>query len=133
MDFLENFSKILSDLTGISQTPILLTTYSVIAIIIIDLLEKGITFLNTKLNKNDRNLYLFNKKTHIAKIIITIIVILFIWENQIQNIITFISFVSAAATLAIRDIIINFFAGIFISIYKPFKIEDRIEIKDITT
>ena len=132
MDFLENFSKILSDLTGISQTPILLTTYSVIAIIIIDLLEKGITFLNTKLNKNDRNLYLFNKKTHIAKIIITIIVILFIWENQIQNIITFISFVSAAATLAIRDIIINFFAGIFISIYKPFKIEDRIEIKDIT-
>ena len=55
MDFLENFSKILSDLTGISQTPILLTTYSVIAIIIIDLLEKGITFLNTKLNKNDRN------------------------------------------------------------------------------
>ena len=132
MDFLENFSKILSDLTGISQTPILLTTYSVIAIIIIDLLEKGITFLNTKLNKNDRNLYLFNKKTHIAKIIITIIVILFIWENQIQNIITFISFVSAAATLAIRDIIINFFAGIFISIYKPFKVEDRIEIKDIT-
>ena len=61
MDFLENFSKILSDLTGISQTPILLTTYSVIAIIIIDLLEKGITFLNTKLNKNDRNLY-FNIK-----------------------------------------------------------------------
>ncbi|MGM9878485.1 MAG: mechanosensitive ion channel family protein [Bacilli bacterium] len=132
MNFFQNFSKILSDLTGISETPILLTTYSIIAIIIIDLLAKGITFLNTKLNKNDKNLYLFNKKTHIAKIIITIIVILFIWEEQIQNIITFISFVSAAATLAIRDVIINFFAGLFITVYKPFKIEDRIEIKDAT-
>ena len=58
MEFLQNFSKILSELTGISQTPILLITYSVIAVIIIDLLAKGVTFLNTKLNKNDKNLYM---------------------------------------------------------------------------
>ena len=132
MEFLQNFSKILSEFTGISQTPILLITYSVIAVIIIDLLAKGVTFLNTKLNKNERSLYLFNKKTHIVKIILSIIVLLFIWENHIQNIITLISFISAAATFAIRDIILNFFAGLFISIYKPFKVEDRIEVKDLT-
>lgn len=130
MNFLQEFSKILSELTGISKTPILLTTYSIIAIIIIDLLTRGITFLNTQLNKNERNLYLFNKKTRIAKFIITTLILLFIWEKQLGNIITFISFIGAAATLAMRDVILNLFAGIVISIKKPFKIEDRIEIKD---
>ena len=36
MSFLEEFSKTLSTISGISQTPILLITYSVIAIIIIE-------------------------------------------------------------------------------------------------
>lgn len=133
MKFLQEFSKILSNLTGINQVPILLTTYSIIAIIIIALIAKGISFLNTKLNKDERSLYILNKKIHIIKLITTTIILLFIWEKQIQSIITFISFVGAAATLAIRDIIVNFFAGIYISLYKPFKVEDRIEVKEGST
>lgn len=131
MNFFKDFSKTLSEMTGISSEPILLITYSIIAIIVIDLIAKGLMFLNTQFNKNERRLYLFNKKTKIIKLLITVFILLFIWENKIPNVITFISFISAAATFAIRDIILNFFAGLFITIKKPFKIEDRIEIRDV--
>lgn len=128
MNFLQDLSHNLSELTGISETPILLIIYSIIVIIIMDLLYRGITFLNTQFNKNEKALYLFNKKAHIVKTILTILILLFIWENQIQNIITIISFMGAAATLAIRDIILNFFAGIYISVSKSIRVEDRIEV-----
>ena len=37
-------------------------------------------------------------------------------------------FVSAALTLALREVITNWFAGIYIKIKKPFRLEDRIEV-----
>ena len=130
MNFLEEFSKSLSNISGINNVPILLTIYSIIAIIIISLLARGIMFLNTTLNNDSKNIYLFNKQIRIAKIIITTIVLFLIWEKQIQSVITFISFIGAAATLALKDIILNFFAGIYIHFYKPFKLEDRVEVDD---
>ena len=131
MDFLKEFSKILSELSGISQTPILLTIYSILSIIIISLIARGIIFLNTELNKNEKSLFLFNKKINLIKVILEFLIIVFIWEEQIDNVITLISFVSAAATLAVRDVIVNFFAGIYITVYKPFRLEDRIEVNGI--
>lgn len=129
MNFLENFCKILSELTGIKLTFITLSTYTIIAIIIIDLIARGISLLNTELNKNEKSIYTINKKIKIIKVLIIIFIIFIIWEEQIQNIITILSFATAAATLAIRDIILNFIAGLYISICKPFKLEDRIEIE----
>ena len=43
---------------------------------------------------------------------------------------TFISVISAAMTIALRDFILNFFCGIYITFKKPFKVEDRIQIED---
>ena len=40
-------------------------------------------------------------------------------------------FLLFALTIALRDIILNFFCGIYIKIKKPFKVEDRIQIGDI--
>lgn len=61
--------------------------------------------------------------------IIEILIIYLIWESNIKNAMTLISFVSAAITLSLKDYILNLFAGFYIKIYKPFKLEDRIEIK----
>ena len=57
-----------------------------------------------------------------------VLIIYLLWENSIKNIITLISFISAAITLSLKDLIFNLFAGIYIKINKPFKLEDRIEI-----
>lgn len=131
MNIIKNFSITLSNILGINQTYILLITYTILTIIIIHVMSKIMIFLNTKLNKNEKKLYTINKKIRIIKITLVTLSLIFIWETQIKNIITLISFIGAAATLALRDIIVNFFAGIYISIYKPFKVEDRIEINGI--
>lgn len=132
MNIITNFSSIIAEISGINKTYISLIIYTALTIITIYIVTKILIFINTKFNKNEKNLYIINKRIKIIKIILIILGITLIWETQLNNIITFISFIGAAATLALRDIIVNFFAGIYISIYKPFKIEDRIEINDIT-
>ncbi len=132
MNIITNFSTIMAKMSGINKTYISLVIYTTLTIITIYIVTKILIFINTKLNKNEKSLYIINKRIKIIRIILIILGIILIWETQLQNIITFISFIGAAATLALRDIIVNFFAGIYISIYKPFKIEDRIEINDIT-
>ena len=54
-----------------------------------------------------------------------------IWSINLSNIVTLITFISAAFTIALRDIIFNFFCGMYISIKRPFSVEDRIEFDDI--
>lgn len=132
MDFIKTFSKNLSELFGINAELILLITYTILTILIIGLIARGIIFLNTEFNKDAKKLYIFNKKISIAKVIIEFLIILFIWQEQISNIITLISFMGAAATLALRDMISNFIAGIYITIRKPIRLDDRIETTGLT-
>jgi len=56
---------------------------------------------------------------------------LIIWWDYVEHIMTLISFLSAAFAIAIRDIILNWFCGLYIKIHRPFKIEDRIEVNGI--
>ena len=81
--------------------------------------------------KNNKTQY---KLLQFIKIILTIIeflIIYLLWENNIKNIITLISFISAAITLSLKDIIFNLFSGIYIKLQKPFVLEDRIEINNL--
>ena len=78
--------------------------------------------------KNNKKQY---KLLQFIKLLISIsevLIIYLLWENNIRNIITLISFISAAITLSLKDLIFNLFSGIYIKINKPFKLEDRIEI-----
>ena len=102
--------------------------YTILTLIIgkalIYILKKQLIKIN-----NNRLQY---KTLNFIKLIISIVQILIIyliWENNIKNAMTLISFVSAAITLSLKDYIFNLFAGLYIKIYKPFKLEDRIEIK----
>jgi len=128
---LEKYINLLSNIIGINNKYLLLIGYSIIAIIIIILIIKTLIYINTKFTKDEKTLYLTNKRLNVLKIVFIVLSTILIWEHEIQNIITFISFIGAATTLALRDIIVNFFAGIYITIYKPFKLEDRIEISGI--
>lgn len=49
-------------------------------------------------------------------------------EDFLLKFITLFSFVTAAIAYSLRDTIINFFAGIYIRLAKPFQVEDRIMI-----
>lgn len=106
----------------------ILIFYTILTLII----GKSLMYILKKQLIRINNNKLQYKTLNFIKLIISIIQILIIyliWENNIKNAMTLISFVSAAITLSLKDYILNLFAGFYIKLYKPFKLEDRIEIK----
>ena len=79
---------------------------------------------------NKLNIYLRHYFSYISNLFI-IGGLFVVWSDYLSNFLTIISFVSAGVTIAIREVILNFFAGIFIKARAPFKLEDRIEINDV--
>ena len=59
-----------------------------------------------------------------------VFVFILLWAKYLKAFIPIISFISAGFTIALRDVIANLFAGIYINMFKPFKVEDRIEINN---
>ena len=57
--------------------------------------------------------------------------LLLVWSEYIKNLMTLISVLSASLIYALREIILNFFCGLYIKIRRPFKVEDRIQIDNI--
>lgn len=110
---------------------IYLIILSLIIFIIISLVKKGLEKYYISFEKDQKRRYQHNNKGQIALNIVTVIALFVIWESYLSSFITLISFISAGAAIAIREIIFNFFAGIYIRVNKPFAVEDRIEIKDI--
>ena len=74
---------------------------------------------------------MYNERLKLVLNIIQVLVLLFIWDDYIQSLITLISLLSASIAIALRDIILNWFCGIYNRIKKVFKIEDRIEIEGV--
>ena len=130
MEYFDNFCKYLSELTTIDKTYISLVLSTTIVIILFSFFKRiGRKTIKKKIE--GRKEYLINQAMQIILNVAEVIFLLFIWGDYIQNLMTLISVTSAAMTLALREIILNFFCGIYIKVKKPFQVEDRIEVKDI--
>lgn len=123
MKYIEKISK----LFNIDEIYIGLILKTIIIIFMILVVEKiGIRII--KRTRDSKKEYNYTKKYKLIIRIIILSAIIIVWGKYIKNFLTLISLVSAAFTIAIRDLIFNFFCGIYIKIVKPFIVEDRIEI-----
>ena len=123
MKYIEKLVKIIN----IDNIYIELILITFISILIIYTIEKiGIKLL--KKTKDDKKEYTYTQKFKLIIKILMYSIIIIIWSRFIKDALTFISVISAAFTIALRDLIFNFFCGIYIKINKPFELEDRIEI-----
>ena len=123
MKYIEKISK----LFNIDEIYIGLILKTIITIFLILVVEKiGIRII--KRTRDSKKEYNYTKKYKLIIRIIILSAIIIVWGKYIKNFLTLISLVSAAFTIAIRDLIFNFFCGIYIKIVKPFIVEDRIEI-----
>ena len=91
-----------------------------------------IIFITSKWLKRSKTRFVFHQTLNIIINIICVIFLFLLWLPYLKNVLTIISFISAGITIAIRDIILNLFAGFYIKTRKPFKLEDRISIDGIT-
>lgn len=119
----------ISTIINIDEIYVSLLIKTFLYIIIILIIEKiGIKLLRkTSDNKKE---YQYTQKFKLIMRSLRLSIIILLWGRYIKNILTFISVVSAAFTIALRDLIFNFFCGIYIKVVKPFEVEDRIEINN---
>ena len=130
MKLFYEFCTFLEDITGIKADYIYLFTLSILIIIIFHFVKKLIPSVSNKV-KDEKKEFIVSKGLDTIITIIELILLLLLWSDYVNNIVTFISFISAAMTIALRDVIFNFFSGVYIKTKKIFQIEDRIEINGI--
>ena len=120
--------KLTSDIYKSEYLELLL--YSIGVIVLATMLKWVLKNIIEIASNQDKTRYNFYMRVKTIFNILTVIVLIFFWGKYLTNILTLVSFVSAAFLLAIRDIIFNWFSGIYIRMHRPFKLEDRIEIDD---
>ncbi len=119
----------ISHLTSIDKIHCILIIKTLSFFLILTIIKKvGVKIL--KKIKDSKKEYLYIQKYKLLINITKLIVFLLLWGKYLESFITLISLISAGFTIALRDLIFNFFSGIYIKIKKPFEIEDRIEINN---
>ena len=119
----------ISHLTSIDKIYCILIIKTISFFLILTIIKKvGVKIL--KKIKDSKKEYLYIQKYKLLINMTKLIVFLLLWGKYLESFITLISLISAGFTIALRDLIFNFFSGIYIKIKKPFEIEDRIEINN---
>lgn len=119
----------ISEVTSIDTKYLTLIIKTIIFFFALSIIKKiGIKIL--KCIKDNKKEYIFTQRYKLLINIIKIFIFILLWGEYLGAFLTLISVISAAFTIAIRDLIFNFFCGIYIKVAKPFEVEDRIEINN---
>lgn len=124
-----NILNKLSELTSIDSKYWILIFKTLVFFIIFDV-SKRIAIRLFKKIKDSKKEYEYTQKLKLVISLLKLGIFILIWGKYLKGFITIISFISAGFTIALRDIILNWFAGIYIKTIKPFNVEDRIEINN---
>lgn len=128
MSIVQKLTDIIVKITGFNEEYTRLTIISIFIILIYKLIRILIRKTYEKLPMNDKKKFYRNRNIQIVVTIILFISLFLLWGEKLEGLITIVSFISAGVAIAIREVIFNFFAGMYIKIRKPFEVEDRIEI-----
>ena len=131
MKYITEFWPDLGRITGIDSGYIKLAILTALIFFVFGIIKSIIKKIYSNLPVNDKKKFFRNRKIRIILTAISFILVFLLWGEKLSGLITLISFISAGLTIAVREIIFNFFAGIYININRPFEIEDRIEIDDV--
>ena len=128
LEMIEKLAKYIEKDMGVDSEYIRLTILTILVFISFAIFKAISKKIYSELPFSDKKKYFRNRKMKISLTIVCWIIVILIWKEQLKEIMTLVSFISAAITIALREIIFNFFAGLYISTRKLFEIEDRIEI-----
>ena len=131
MHIIQEFTNYIVKVTGFDKEYVRLTILSIIVLIIYKITRVLIKKIYEILPMNDKKKFYRNRNIQIVVTIVFLIILFLMWGEKLEGLITIVSFISAGIAIAIREIIFNFFAGMYIKFRKPFDVEDRIEIDTI--
>lgn len=131
LKLLEDFCNYISHITSIDKDILFVVFVSLCIVFIFATIKYVLKIILRKRLDNSRKTYFISQSSQIILNIVEILLLLLLWGHYFHNLVTLISFVSAAVAIALREVILNFFCGLYIRIKKPFKVEDRIQIDDL--
>ena len=127
---MSNFYHYLSTITGIDEVYFYLIFTTAIVVIIFILIKRLAEFVVRRSVPLLRQ-YSVNQNVQMIINVLFVVIMFFVWDNYIKNIITLISIIGASLIVALREGIQSFFGGLYIRVKRLFVTGDRIQIDDI--
>lgn len=131
MSVITDISQYLGKAFGFYSDYVELFILTILIFIIFGILKTIVKALYSRAPVSDKKKYFRNRMIKIVLTTISIILVILLWGHRITGMVTVISFLSAGIAIAVKEIIFDFFAGIYINTKKPFELEDRIEVNGI--
>ena len=131
MTVIQDMSQYIGEKTGFNRDYIKLIILTLLVFIVFGILKAIVKFIYSKASVSDKKKYVRNRMMKVSLTTISFIIVFLLWGRKISGFVTIISFLSAGITISVKEIIFDFFAGLYINIKKPFELEDRIEIDGI--
>lgn len=131
MNIIQDISQYLGKTFGFYSEYVELFILTTLIFIVFGILKAIVRALYSRADVSNKKKYFRNRMLKIALNIISIILVVLLWGHRISGMVTIISFLSAGIAIAVKEIIFDFFAGIYINMKKIFELEDRIEINGI--
>ena len=132
MNMVKEFTNQISQKVGVDKDIFFMINSTIITILLFIIIQKIVNKIIINTIHDDKLKYTTKQKIGIVLKILKFAILFFVWDSYIKSIMTLISFISAALTIALRDIVFNWFSGIYIRVKKLFDVEDRISINNIT-
>ena len=131
MNIIQDISQYLGKTFGFYSEYVELFILTTLIFIVFGILKSIVRALYSRADVSNKKKYFRNRMLKIALNIISIVLVILLWGHRISGMLTIISFLSAGIAIAVKEIIFDFFAGIYINMKKIFELEDRVEINGI--
>ena len=131
MGFITDISQYLGKTFGFYSDYVELVILTILIFIIFWILKRLVRFFYSKSDVSNKKKYFRNRMIKVTLNITSVILVVLLWGHRISGMVTVISFLSAGIAIAVKEIIFDFFAGIYINTKKTFELEDRIEVNGI--
>jgi small-conductance mechanosensitive channel len=125
MQFLTNW---LAESLGIHDYLAGKLTLSLFAIVIAIVIRWLAVAILSRRIRNAKDKYYWIRATKYTIAGLNFLALIFIWGSEIESFATFVGLISAALTIALKDLFVNFAGWIFLLIRKPFQLGDRVQI-----
>jgi small-conductance mechanosensitive channel len=125
---LENLANTVAQWTGLQAEAATNLIYSLIVIVCLWAIRSLLLRIVFRRSEDVRVRYAWRKTTGYLAVAIGILAIGRIWFQGFQHFATFAGLVSAGLAIALKDVVANFFAWIFIVWRRPFVVGHRVQI-----
>jgi small-conductance mechanosensitive channel len=105
-------------------------TWLVLSLLIIIAATKIITLILFHLIKDSKKYHLVRRVIYYIAGVLYIVIAIYLWQGNINDLATFLGFLSAGIAIALKDVFANIAGWIFIVLRKPFTVGHRITIEE---